>query len=36
VLGWESRIGVREGIARTVEWMREQAESLDRPPTVGR
>jgi nucleoside-diphosphate-sugar epimerase len=24
VLGWESRIGVREGIERTVEWMREQ------------
>jgi UDP-glucose 4-epimerase len=24
VLGWEARIGVREGIARTVEWMREQ------------
>jgi UDP-glucose 4-epimerase len=24
VLGWEARIGVREGIARTVEWMRDQ------------
>jgi UDP-glucose 4-epimerase len=24
LLGWEARIGVREGIARTVEWMREQ------------
>jgi nucleoside-diphosphate-sugar epimerase len=24
VLGWEARIGVREGIARTVEWLREQ------------
>jgi UDP-glucose 4-epimerase len=24
VLGWEARIGVREGIARTVAWMREQ------------
>ena len=24
VLGWEARISVREGIARTVEWMREQ------------
>jgi nucleoside-diphosphate-sugar epimerase len=24
-LGWEARIGVREGIASTVEWMREQA-----------
>jgi nucleoside-diphosphate-sugar epimerase len=24
VLGWESQIGVREGIGRTVEWMREQ------------
>jgi UDP-glucose 4-epimerase len=24
LLGWEARIGVREGIARTVEWLREQ------------
>jgi UDP-glucose 4-epimerase len=24
LLGWEAQIGVREGIARTVEWMREQ------------
>jgi UDP-glucose 4-epimerase len=24
VLRWEARIGVREGIARTVDWMREQ------------
>ena len=24
VLGWEAQIGVREGIERTVEWMREQ------------
>jgi nucleoside-diphosphate-sugar epimerase len=24
LLGWEARIGVREGIARTVEWMRDQ------------
>ena len=24
LLGWEARISVREGIARTVEWMREQ------------
>ena len=24
VLGWEARIGVREGIAQTVEWMRGQ------------
>jgi UDP-glucose 4-epimerase len=24
VIGWEARIGVREGIERTVEWMREQ------------
>ena len=24
LLGWEARIGVREGVARTVEWMREQ------------
>jgi UDP-glucose 4-epimerase len=28
VLGWEARIGVREGIARTVEWLRTQT----RPP----
>jgi UDP-glucose 4-epimerase len=24
LLGWEARIGVHEGIGRTVEWMREQ------------
>jgi nucleoside-diphosphate-sugar epimerase len=24
VLGWEARIGVREGIAQTVAWLREQ------------
>jgi nucleoside-diphosphate-sugar epimerase len=24
VLGWEARIGVREGVERTVEWIREQ------------
>jgi UDP-glucose 4-epimerase len=24
LLGWEARIGVREGIARTVEWLRRQ------------
>jgi UDP-glucose 4-epimerase len=24
LLGWEARIGVREGIARTVEWLRER------------
>jgi UDP-glucose 4-epimerase len=24
LLGWEARIGVREGIAATVDWLREQ------------
>src|SRR3712207_2033004 len=24
LLGWEARIGVREGIAQTVEWLRER------------
>ncbi len=24
LLGWEARIGVEEGIAQTVEWLREQ------------
>jgi nucleoside-diphosphate-sugar epimerase len=24
VLAWEARIGVREGIAQTVEWLHEQ------------
>jgi nucleoside-diphosphate-sugar epimerase len=24
LLGWEAKIGVREGIAQTVEWLREQ------------
>jgi UDP-glucose 4-epimerase len=23
ILGWEARIGVGEGIAQTVEWLRE-------------
>jgi nucleoside-diphosphate-sugar epimerase len=24
VLGWEPRVGVTEGLQRTVEWLREQ------------
>jgi nucleoside-diphosphate-sugar epimerase len=24
LLGWEARIGVEEGIAQTVEWLRER------------
>ncbi len=24
LLGWEAQIGVREGIAQTVEWLRER------------
>ena len=24
LLGWRARIGLREGIAETVEWLREQ------------
>jgi UDP-glucose 4-epimerase len=24
LLGWEARIGVREGIAQTIDWLREQ------------
>ena len=24
MLGWEAQIGIREGIARTVDWMRGQ------------
>ena len=31
LLGWEARIGVREGIARTVEWLREQEVVGSRP-----
>jgi UDP-glucose 4-epimerase len=30
VLGWEARIGVREGIAQTVAWLREQETLLAR------
>ena len=30
LLGWEARIGLREGIAQTVDWLRSQA------PAVGR
>jgi nucleoside-diphosphate-sugar epimerase len=26
LLGWEAKIGVREGIAQTIEWLREQEE----------
>ena len=28
VLGWEAQIGVREGIAQTVAWLREQEEAV--------
>ena len=31
LLGWEARIGLREGIARTVEWMREQEPAHQTP-----
>jgi UDP-glucose 4-epimerase len=31
LLGWQARISVREGVARTVEWMREQ-ELVGREP----
>jgi nucleoside-diphosphate-sugar epimerase len=27
VLGWEAEIGVEQGIAQTVEWLREQSVS---------
>jgi nucleoside-diphosphate-sugar epimerase len=27
LLGWEARIGLREGIAQTVEWLREASEA---------
>ena len=27
LLGWEARIGAREGIADTVRWLREQREA---------
>jgi nucleoside-diphosphate-sugar epimerase len=26
VLGWKARIGVREGLASTIEWLRGRAE----------
>jgi UDP-glucose 4-epimerase len=32
LLGWEAKIGVREGIAATVEWLRER-EGIRFPPT---
>jgi UDP-glucose 4-epimerase len=28
LLGWEARIGVREGIAQTIEWLREQGAAV--------
>ncbi|HWX74144.1 MAG TPA: NAD(P)-dependent oxidoreductase [Solirubrobacteraceae bacterium] len=31
VLGWESRIGVEEGIASTVRWLRDRNGALQRP-----
>lgn len=34
LLGWEARIGVREGIAQTVAWLREQGFAA-RAPAVG-
>ena len=36
LLGWEARIGVREGIAQTVEWLRSQGFGRDaRPGSTG-
>jgi UDP-glucose 4-epimerase len=35
LLGWEARIGVREGIAQTVEWFRAAAVTSDAPPLRG-
>jgi nucleoside-diphosphate-sugar epimerase len=31
LLGWEARIGAREGIADTVAWLRARAPSAERP-----
>ena len=33
VLGWEAQIGVREGIADTVEWFRPRSRSRRRRPS---
>jgi UDP-glucose 4-epimerase len=32
LLGWEAEIGVREGIAQTVEWFREKGRAAPAPP----
>lgn len=35
LLGWEARIGVREGIAQTVAWLRGQDEAIAAPDRHG-
>lgn len=36
LLGWEARVPLREGLARTIEYFRElhEAEALDAPPVL--
>jgi nucleoside-diphosphate-sugar epimerase len=36
LLGWEARIGVEEGIAATVSWLRERQASAGEPAQMGR
>jgi nucleoside-diphosphate-sugar epimerase len=34
LLGWEARIGVSQGIAQTVEWLRARPELAGAPASV--
>jgi UDP-glucose 4-epimerase len=34
LLGWEARVDLRDGLAETVQWLREQAEQADRSGAV--
>ncbi|RKS06871.1 UDP-glucose 4-epimerase [Nocardiopsis sp. Huas11] len=36
LLGWESSVGLRDGLARTVRWARENPRWLDRPEGASR
>lgn len=36
VLGWTTRVGLEDGIAATIEWMRSQPEPVDDPARVRR
>jgi UDP-glucose 4-epimerase len=35
LLGWEPRVSLREGLARTLQWLEQSSRSYRRPPSTG-